>query len=142
MSIIKRKQVEKQLTKSEKPNLGQLVKLYYAKNEIKKEVTKEVDALNKQIKELINEQFEIEGIIANKSIQERVSIDEDKLLEILDSCHHRDIGLIKNKPYVDLEKLEKLIEEGEINPLLLSDAQVIKEVVTLNVSKKKEEKEP
>ena len=55
--------------------------------------------LKTKIKELNEDEFEIDNIVASKNVQTRVSLNEERLLDILDSVKNRDIGLIKTKPY-------------------------------------------
>ena len=101
---------------------------------------KATDEGNKEIKELMNKlnrnQFETDsGLIAKMSIQQRESFDEDKLLEKLKELNG--FTAIKTKEYVDMDELENLIYNGHLDASQLSNCKIVKEVVTLKVSKKK-----
>ena len=47
-------------------------------------------------------------------------------------------SVIKTKEYIDEDALEKLVYNGDFDPTALSKAKIIKPVVTLRVTKKKD----
>lgn len=74
--------------------------------------------------------------LAKITIQNRQSLNEDKLLELIKEIDRPD--LIKTKEYVDTDLLEKAIYNGEIDASDLDSCMTTKEVVTLKVSVKEE----
>lgn len=98
------------------------------------------DKDNALIKALMQEdnlnEFDTDTYTAKISVQQRQSIDEDKLLDIVKDMDRPD--LIKTKEYVDMDLLEKAIYNEEINANDLSTCMNTKEVVTLKVMVRKE----
>lgn len=101
-----------------------------------------VDADNAGIKEIMMEhnlkEFEVDGIVAKCSIQERESFNEEMLLQIVKKSKVK--GIVKKKEYVDADALESAIYNGEFDAAILEPAREIKQVVTLKVARKKKEK--
>ena len=131
-------------------NLDTLIPAYAENKAMLDDYKKICDKENKQIKELMDEgSYEAGGYKATKSVQVRESMNEDKLLEILkDLDDNYDIdcygtNLIKTKEYVDMDVLESLIYKGKLSNEVLMDidkCRESKEVVTLRISKVKENK--
>jgi len=118
--------------------LEQMILDYYTLNTTKNDIEKKLKPLNSKIKEMMEiGTLQVGCVIATKSIQERTSINEDKLFDILDTLQYRDMGLIKTKEFVDMDLLEKLVGEEKIDANLLIPAQKVNEVVTLRVSEAK-----
>ena len=91
--------------------LEQMILDYHALNTTKNDIEKKLKPLNSKIKEMMEiGTLQVGCVIATKSIQERTSINEDKLFDILDTLQYRDMGLIKTKEFVDMDLLEKLVE--------------------------------
>ena len=100
---------------------------------------------NKQIKEMMDEgSYEAGGYKATKTISTRESMNEDKLLALMQQYGvSYDAGIIKTKDYVDMDALESAIYNGKIDKDLLMQidkCRESKEVVTLRISKIKEKK--
>lgn len=100
---------------------------------------KSIDRMNKGIKSLMGEmditEYEVDGIKASRSISERISFNEEVLLDKL-----KELGmeqLIKTKEYVDMEGLEKAIYKNHIKPEDLVGCQEVKLVESLRVTNKK-----
>lgn len=121
-------------------NLHELVPLYYDNNEAMKRHKKVVDKANKEIKEIMAEQeiteFATHGLVAKVSISERVDLMEDVLMEKIRELGIK--GIIKTREYIDMDALETALYNGVINPAMLAQAQIKKEVVTLRISQSKE----
>lgn len=105
-----------------------------------------VDADNSEIKSImtndnINE-YSCNGYTVKLTVQNRESINEIKLLELLQS-HESDIpaGIIKVKPYVDTDALESAIYNGLIPQEILVDMNKCKETKKVNTLKVSESKE-
>ena len=106
---------------------------------------KVADAENKKIKQLMldaNEDTHEAGeYIARRSVSERESLNEDKLIEVLKK--HKIPGIIKTKEYVDMNALESYLYHNEMTKSFAADLDRCKtttEVVTLRVTKKKSKK--
>lgn len=120
-------------------DLIKLVSEFYEEKARMDKLKKEIDYKNKQIKELMEKQnldtLESNGFRVKVSKSERVSFDDDLLLDIVKDLNVP--GIIKTKEYVDMKELEKAIYEKKIDASLLSEAQRVREVVTLRVTKTK-----
>lgn len=75
--------------------------------------------------------YEHNGIKASCTVSERLSFNEEKLLDKVRNLGVTDV--IKSKEYVDMDALEVAIYNGLINPVDLAECQERKEVVTLRV---------
>ena len=119
--------------------LSELVPRYYTNNTEMKKYKKLVDADNKEIKEVMDRlnltEYEVDGLTAKISVSKRVDLLEDVLMEKIKVLGIE--GIIKTKEYIDMDALEDALYHGRINPAILAQAQVEKEVVTLRVNKKK-----
>lgn len=119
----------------------------YAENKSMLDDYKKIcDTENNKIKELMEEgSYEAGGYKATKSIQKRESMNEEKLLSVMDSYGKlaRDLGIIKTKEYIDMDALESAIYRGDITKdvlLEIDKCRDTKEVVTLRIVKVKEKK--
>lgn len=117
----------------------------YAENKAMLDDYKKIcDTENKQIKELMEEgTYEAGGYKATKSITTRETMNEDKLLELLLDKGYGNTSVIKQKYYVDMDALESAIYSGQIpkeDLLDIDKCRESKEVVTLRISKVKENK--
>ena len=108
---------------------------------------KECKKQNAKIKELMialkRDEYESGGYVAKYSVQHRESMNEDKLLELLskDYQYYLDLGIIRQKDYIDSDALEDAIyhEKIEKDVLLEMDkCRETKEVPTLKIVKIKE----
>lgn len=106
----------------------------------KAEVTrfeKLADGDNKSIKEAMKEleltEIEVDDIRATRSISERFSMDEAKLLVFLKDKKIR--GAIKTRQYVDMDIVEKAIYDGKLVAKDIAPFQTKSEVVSLRIGK-------
>ena len=90
--------------------------------------------------------IEAGGYVAKVSISQRESFEEDALIAKLKTL--KESGnvtaaqlrkLIKKKEYVDMDELESAIYNNKLDAAELETCQVIKEVVSLRISKSKKE---
>lgn len=138
---------------SETSLLSQLVERY---GNLKAEMDgykKQVDADNAEIKKIMSssgiDKFTAGGFTAKYSVAVSENFDEDKLIAKLEKLTYRHpdtaaavavgsgLGVIKMKPYVDMEALENAIYNGYVNAADLADCKVRKETPRLTISKEK-----
>ena len=124
-------------------NLNDLIQAFYEDKKHLDGYKKATDKYNKEIKKLMQEQditeFETEnGLVAKINIQKRESFNDEKLLAKLKELNG--FTAIKTIEVVDMEELENLIYNGNIDASQLTNCKETKEVITLKVNKKKEEK--
>lgn len=128
-------------------NLQQVINQYFEEDCKKKALEKELKSKNAFIKSTLSKMgedlYETDKCKATISYQNRVSMDEEKVIEIIKeniSAASRK-GVIKTKEYVDYEVLESLIYNGVIAAEKLEPAQSVNVITTLKVTalKKKEE---
>jgi len=125
--------------------LQEKIKYYFDQKTILDTVKKDVDKFNTEIKSEMADldTLEVDNLIAKKTISTRESIDEEKLIPIIKSWNIPNEDIIKTKEYVDMEALENAIYNGLISQeqlVEMSSAKTVKEIVTLKVTKKKENK--
>jgi hypothetical protein len=133
----------------EKRNLEKIIDQYQVDNTKKQELEKELKSKNSFIKaklaDLGEDLYETSKSKATITYQNRVSMDDEKVIEILKAnCKAKDLkSVIKTKEYVDYEALESLIYNGGIAAEKLEEAQTTKVITTLTVKplKKKEEED-
>ena len=111
-----------------------------------KELDEQIKKDTKYIKEKLAErkitEFETDSCKAVITYQQRNSMDEEKLIEILKNYLSKtgQEKVIKTKEYVDYDELEKLIYNGVIPAEKLEPAQTTKTIAVLNVKQRKENK--
>lgn len=128
-------------------NLQQVINQYFEEDSKKKALEKELKSKNAFIKSTLAEMgkdlYETDKCKATISCQNRVSMDEEKVIEIIKEniSAARRKGVIKTIEYVDYEVLESLIYNGVIAAEKLEPAQSVNVITTLKVTalKKKEE---
>lgn len=128
-------------------NLQQVINQYFEEDSKKKALEKELKSKNAFIKSTLAEMgedlYETDKCKATISYQNRVSMDEEKVIEIIKEniSAARRKGVIKTKEYVDYEVLESLIYNGVMAAEKLEPAQSVNVITTLKVTalKKKEE---
>ena len=107
----------------------------------KKICEEESTKLKKEMAELGIDELNLEGTKITRTVSNRVTLDEDKVLAILQSAGIKNPAIIKTKQYVDMDELEKAIYAGFIaseTVVKLNDAKVKSaDIVTLRVTKKK-----
>lgn len=127
-------------------NLRQIINQYFEEDTRKKLLEKELKNKNSFIKSTLAEMgedlYETDKCKATISYQNRVNMDEEKVIEIIKEniSPARRKGVIKTKEYVDYEVLESLIYNGVIAAEKLEPAQSVNVVTILKVTalKKKE----
>lgn len=109
-------------------------------------VKKQCDAENAEIKQVMKDQnlkdFEVDGIAIKYVVQNKESMNETKLLQVLKERGY--VDLIKTKEYVDMDELESALYHSKIDTdtiIEMDKCRETKEVVQLRLSKKKEVKE-
>ena len=125
------------MTKTEK-QLNELIPAYYSNKTTMENYKKLVDKQNKDIKELMADEYsyEVHGYRAVVSTSTRVEMDEARLMQILKD---NNINCIKRKEYVDMDALENMIYHNDIPKdvlKLISTCKSEKEVKQLRVTKK------
>lgn len=123
--------------------LDNLIPIYYEDKTNFDFYKKQCDAGNAKIKELMAQQglkdYEVNGITAKYIIQNKESMDEDKLLSILKERGYENV--IRTKEYVDMDLLEDALYHDTIDKdtiVEMDKCKSVKEVIQLRVSKKKE----
>lgn len=126
-------------------DLKTLVPQYYENKQNLDYYKKQCDAENTEIKKLMAEQklkdFEADGIVAKYVIQNKESMNEEKLIKLLKSKGYTDI--IKTREYVDMDELENALYHDTIDKdtvVEMDKCREVKEVIQLRISKKKEKK--
>ena len=109
-----------------------------------KSLTKQKNALKDKICVYMDEngidKAAVDGYTLTRSVSQRTTVDEDKLVTVVKGWHLSGIdGLIKTKEYVDTDVLEDLTYKGLVTPTELKGLEMcrkVTEVVTLRPSKK------
>lgn len=113
-----RKKIEKQLT------LEELIPQYGEQNTQCNALKKVVADLNAKIKKAIhdakqeNKDIEIEGWKCSLTVEDKKTLNEDKLLEF---AKKHNLDVIRTKEYVDPDLLEKLIYSGKLSNKLVAE---------------------
>lgn len=130
--------------------LDELVPKYGEEKSVMDRYKKLCDMDNKLIKELMEDlalqHYTSDGYKVTRSVQERESVDEDLLLNLLKPFPEVQVhNIIKTKEYVDFDALEAALYKDALPKdvlLAIDKARTIKLVTTLKVSKvKKKETE-
>lgn len=123
--------------------LDKLVPQYAQTKQQADEYEKQSDKENAEIKSIMTslalQHYEAGGYKVVRSVQERESINEEQLIEIVHKYNIPDV--IKTKEYIDFDALEKAIYDGKISQNILLEmdkAKDVKHVVQLRISKIKE----
>lgn len=137
-------------TSRKKPNTDRLLELipkYGDDKNVLDEYTKICKSENDEIKSIMSEEgvdsMTAGGYKVTYSVSTRQTMNEDKLLALLQDKVSAESGIIKTKKYVDMDMLEKAIYNGAIPKEVLiemDNCREKKEVVTLRISKAKENK--
>jgi hypothetical protein len=128
-------------------NFKQVIDNYYEDklqySELEKSIKSKNSFIKNKLAELELDDFLTDNCKAKVTYQNKNSMDEDKVIEILKQNlnEYTQSLVIKTKEYVDYEVLEKLIYNGEINASKLEPAQTTKTTVTLKVTKLKREED-
>lgn len=125
-------------------DLDELIPRYAANKSEMESYKKICDKENAQIKAVMKsfvvQNYEAGGYKATYSVSKRESMNEEMLLQI---AHMHGIPeIVKTKEYIDFDALEHAIYNGQISDEVLMEmdkAKETKEVVTLRISKVKNE---
>lgn len=119
--------------------LPEMVKEYHKYDNAEKEAKKSKEPLNKEMKKMMRsaemKEFETDELLVTYSIQERSSMNEVKLVARLKELGFTDAIETVERPNAGV--LETLIYDGKLDPELIADCEVTKEVEVLSVKKKK-----
>ena len=139
------------MMKTNKPNTDRLFDLipnYGSHKSTLDEYTKICKAENEEIKRIMSEEgldsMTTGGYKVTYSTTARNTMNEDKLLALLQDKVSAESGIIKTKQYVDMDALENAIYNGSIPKEVLiemDNCREKKEVVTLRITKAKEKKD-
>ena len=102
----------------------------------------ENEEIKKQLAELGKNEYTAGEYVAKRSVQERETLNENRLLEVLKK--HNVPGVIKTKEYIDMDALEEYLYKNSPSNELIADmnsCKSVKEVITLRVTKVKKKKE-
>lgn len=113
----------------------------YALNKIELDSYKKIcDSANVKIKDIMyklgEEKHESNGWIAKRTVVEKESFNEDKLLNVIKKYNIKDV--IKTKEYVDMDVLESYLYNNEASSELAADlasCKIVKEEIRLTISK-------
>ena len=125
--------------------LAYLIDEYSEKKKEADRAKKEVDKINLQIKGMLEEvgldEYSSESFTVTRSIINTDKIDEDRLINLLNSIltDEQKSEVIKTKLYLDLDKLEDMVYNRVIDADV--DGCIIrnKPTVRLNIKKRKDE---
>ena len=102
---------------------------------------------NAEIKRIMSEEginnISSGGYKVSYSVSERQTMNEDKLLALLQDKVSAESGIIKTKQYVDMDALESAIYNGSIPKeviIAMDNCREKKQTVSLRISKVKEKK--
>lgn len=133
-------------------DLDKLIPQYAANKAELDDYKKICDKENAQIKAIMKDfvvtNYEASGYKATYSVSNRETMNEDILISLFTSVPgfvsvSENYGIVKNKPYIDFDALEKAIYDDKLTQdqlMELNKAKEVKEVVTLRVSKVKKSK--
>ena len=120
----------------------------YAANKSELDNYKKIcDNENAKIKSIMTDfvvsNYEAGGYKASCSVQQRESVNEEILLSLFQTVPsfaklQDKYEIVKNKPYIDFDALEKALYDGAVSDEQIADidkAREVKEVVTLRVTK-------
>lgn len=138
------------MKKSKVPNTDRLLELipkYGDDKNVLDEYTKICKSENDEIKSIMSEEgvdsMTAGGYKVTYSVSTRQTMNEDKLLALLQDKVSAESGIIKTKKYIDMDMLEKAIYNGAIPKeviIEMDNCREKKEVATLRISKAKEKK--
>ena len=132
-------------------DLDELIPKYALNKEEADSYKKICDKENAQIKAIMKDfaiqHYEAGGYKASYSVSQRETMNEDVLLSLFTTVPGfvniaESYGVIKTKSYIDYDALEKAIYDSALTEEQIADldkAKEVKEVITLRVTKKKEE---
>lgn len=116
---------------------------FYSSKSIYDTYKKEVDSLNKEIKQGLNEadltelDMPEEGLICTLTVQNRRSFKEKELIEYLKGLEQLPSGIIKTVEKIDEDALENAVYNGKIDAAKLDKFISCKKTQVLKVKSKK-----
>lgn len=125
-------------------NLSKAIDDYKEGKDKENSLKKENEEKNKEIKDyMISHNLtksSSDKYTAALSTTEKESLNDELAIEIIKEHLGGALlnSVIKTKEYIDEDALEKLVYNGDFDPTVLSKAKIIKPVVTLRVTKKKD----
>lgn len=125
-------------------NLSKAIDDYKEGKDKENSLKKENEEKNKEIKDyMISHNLtksSSDKYTATLSTTEKESLNDELAIEIIKEHLSGALlnSVIKTKEYIDEDALEKLVYNGDFDPTVLSKAKIIKPVVTLRVTKKKD----
>ena len=125
-------------------NLSKAIDDYKEGKDKENSLKKENEEKNKEIKDyMISHNLtksSSDKYTATLSTTNKESLNDELAIEIIKEHLGGALlnSVIKTKEYIDEDALEKLVYNGDFDPTALSKAKIIKPVVTLRVTKKKD----
>ena len=125
-------------------NLSKAIDDYKECKDKENSLKKENEEKNKEIKDyMISHNLtksSSDKYTATLSTTNKESLNDELAIEIIKEHLGGALlnSVIKTKEYIDEDALEKLVYNGDFDPTVLSKAKIIKPVVTLRVTKKKD----
>lgn len=125
-------------------NLSKAIDDYKEGKDKENSLKKENEEKNKEIKDyMISHNLTTSSsdkYTATLSTTNKESLNDELAIEIIKEHLGGALlnSVIKTKEYIDEDALEKLVYNGDFDPTVLSKAKIIKPVVTLRVTKKKD----
>ena len=125
-------------------NLSKAIDDYKEGKDKENSLKKENEEKNKEIKDyMISHNLTTSSsdkYTATLSTTDKESLNDELAIEIIKEHLGGALlnSVIKTKEYIDEDALEKLVYNGDFDPTVLSKAKIIKPVVTLRVTKKKD----
>lgn len=125
-------------------NLSKAIDDYKEGKDKENSLKKENEEKNKEIKDyMISHNLTTSSsdkYTATLSTTNKESLNDELAIEIIKEHLGGALlnSVIKTKEYIDEDALEKLVYNGDFDPTALSKAKIIKPVVTLRVTKKKD----
>lgn len=137
--------------------LQTLIPRYFSQKKDMDEIKSSVDADNKSIKQIMEElgikEETVGDVTAKISVTVKESFNEDKLMHLLENstytnpdtgirnvCIASGLGIVKMRPYVDMDALEDAMYKGLIPEdviLQMNGCKEVKETVSLRVTQKR-----
>lgn len=121
--------------KNDEELLNEVVPRYVKNKKQMDKLKKSCDEDNKIIKKVLlnkkTDSFSAGKSSVSISSYEKVSFDENALVNVLDDLGVK--GIVKTQRYVDLQALEQAILDKKVNAKDISKCQIIKTIVNLNV---------
>ena len=123
-------------------DLENKIRLYYDADTKQKQWKKERDVLNEQVKsEMISQDLkktEVDNLEVVCSKVEKTKVNEEKMVRLLEEGGFEEA--LETKKIPNQEVIEQLINDGKLDPQILSDCVEDASYYALKIKKKKEKK--